>query len=107
MAPNSPSPSDSSLQATVHHAAAPVLWLAIIDGEPEATLLPRLLQKLVCQGAAIQSLRYELNEEGDAAQLEILMIAEPARARLLAKKWETIVTVHRVILCPVSTQPVK
>ncbi|MDB6128616.1 MAG: hypothetical protein JWM35_2512 [Verrucomicrobia bacterium] len=38
------------------------MWCARVTAEAEPVLLARLLQKLVCQGATIHSLRYQLED---------------------------------------------
>jgi len=75
------------------------IWAATIEADAEDALLARVLQRLLVQNAVIDTLRYETDETNRSARLEILFRAEAERARLLARRWETIVTVHRVTLC--------
>ena len=78
----------------------PTTWTARVEADAEPALLARLLQKLTCQGATIQTLHYRRDTSGDdpVIQLELTFLAAEFRAGLLAKQWRTIVPVRRVEL---------
>ena len=90
--------------ASVPETETPQHWLGLIRGTPEPLLLSRLLQKLICQQALLEAVRYDLAIDGDAA-IEFLFECVPSRAELLAKQWQTLVSVREVTLRPLSAHP--
>lgn len=96
----SPLPSHpSATQTTVHHAAVPLPFVATVVAEAEPLLLSRLLQRFACQGAELETLQYARRGDG-TARIVIGLRAEPARARLLASRWRTLLAVRQVEITP-------
>ena len=100
MSTTTPSLPSLDARASAEAAEADQLWAATIIGRPDAGLLSRVLQRTLVQGVAIERLCYEADEPAADARIEILFRAEPARAELLVRRWETLVDVQRASLCP-------
>lgn len=98
MTSHNPTPNIPCVQRTVHEPGVAAVWKAIVEGEPEPAFLPRLLQRLNCQGAELLSLQFALDAEIHRARADLEFRAEAARARLLARRWQSLVTVRRVTL---------
>src|ERR1700760_3137356 len=74
------------------------LWHARVLAEAEPVLLARLLQKLVCQGATLHSLTYKIADSIEdvrtLAIVDVHFTADPSRAALLVRQWQTLIPVR-------------
>lgn len=89
-------PPSLELQATSHSDAAPVRWCAMIAASPEPLMLPRLLQKLICQGGEMGGVNYERRAGGAEVTLRFTLPA--GRAYRLAQLWRALMGVREVTL---------
>ncbi|MDB6094143.1 MAG: hypothetical protein JWM32_1705 [Verrucomicrobia bacterium] len=86
----------SPVAAISGHAAS--LWNAHILATPEPALLSRVMQKLTCHGAIVESLSYTRNGHERQVEIKILFTAPAERAHLLKKQWETLINLREVAL---------